>query len=106
MPKYLATANFTPEGLKGMRAGGAASRVQMNRVAIESLGGTLECYYYAFGEHDVYAVIDLPDDEAAAAASLTVNETGLVRVQVVKLLTGEQVDVALSRTPDYRPPTA
>jgi uncharacterized protein with GYD domain len=106
MPKYLAMAKFSAEALKGLRAAGAAKRVEVNRTAIESLGGKLECYYYAFGDHDVYAVIDLPDDEAATAASLTVNETGLISVQVVKLLTAEQVDDALSRSPNYQPPTS
>lgn len=105
MPKYLAMAKFTADALKGLRAAGAAKRVEVNRTAIESLGGKLECYYYAFGEHDVYAVIDLPDDEAAAAASITVNQTGLIAVQVVKLLTAEQVDDALGRSPNYQPPT-
>jgi uncharacterized protein with GYD domain len=105
MPKYLAMAKFSADAVKGLRAAGAAKRVEVNRTAIESLGGKLECYYYAFGEQDVYAVIDLPDDEAAAAASLTVNETGLISVRVVKLLTAEQIDDALSRSPNYQPPT-
>lgn len=106
MPKYLAKAIFSADGLKGLRSAGAASRKDMNRVAIESLGGTLEAFYYAFGEFDLYAIIDLPDDEAAAAASLTVNAAGAVKVELVKLLTPEQVDEALTRTPDYRPPSA
>lgn len=32
-----------------------------------SLGGELECFYLAFGDHDAYVVVDLPDNEAAAA---------------------------------------
>ena len=99
-------AKFSADAVKGLRAAGAAKRVEVNRTAVESLGGKLECYYFAFGEQDVYAVIDLPDDEAAAAASLTVNETGLISVRVVKLLTAEQIDDALSRTPNYQPPTS
>jgi uncharacterized protein with GYD domain len=64
----------------------------------------MEAYYFAFGPFDVVAVIDLPGDEAAAAASLTVNSTGAVHVEVTKLLIAEQVDAALAMTPDYRPP--
>lgn len=75
----------------------------MNRTAIESLGGTLECYYFAFGDHDVFAVIDLPDDESAAAASIAVNTGGAAKVVVTKLLTPAQVDKALSLNPEYRP---
>jgi uncharacterized protein with GYD domain len=104
MPKYLAQGSFTQEGLQGLRQAGAASREQVNRTAVESLGGTLECYYFAFGDHDIIAIVDLPDDEAAAAASIAVNIAGAVKVTVTKLLTPAQVDKAFLLTPDYRPP--
>jgi uncharacterized protein with GYD domain len=52
----------------------------------------------------VYSIFDLPDDEAAAALSMAANETGAVKATVTKLLTAEQVDEALARTVDYRPP--
>jgi uncharacterized protein with GYD domain len=42
---------------------------------IESLGGKLEGFYFAFGDVDVYAVIDLPDNVAAAAVALAINQT-------------------------------
>ncbi len=106
MPKYLAQGSFTSEGLHGLRAGGAVSREQANRAAVESLGGTLECFYFAFGGHDLLAIIDFPDDEAAAAASIAVNAAGAVRVAITKLLTPAQVDKALSLSPTYQPPGA
>jgi uncharacterized protein with GYD domain len=104
MPKYLASGTFTPDGLKGFRTQGAAARIEMNRRAVASLGGTVEAYYFAFGSYDLIAVIDLPDDEAAAAASIAVNEAGAVKVTVTKLLTAAQVDDALTRTVAYQPP--
>ena len=104
MPKYLAKVTFTPEGLKGVRAAGAASRVESGHAVAASLGGTLESYYFAFGDHDVYAILDLPDDEAATAASFPGNESGAIKVTITKLLTAEQVDAALARTVDYAPP--
>jgi uncharacterized protein with GYD domain len=36
------------------------------------LGGSLESFHFAFGDVDAYVVVDLPDDEAAAAAAFTV----------------------------------
>lgn len=104
MPKYLAMVTFTSEGLKGLRSGGAASRVESGHAVAASLGGSLDSYHFAFGDHDAYAILDLPDDEAATAASLAANESGAVKVSVTKLLTAEQVDAALARTVDYTPP--
>ena len=104
MPKYLARSTFTPEALQALRAEGAASRVAAAHALAASLGGTLECYYFAFGADDAIAIVDLPDDRAALAASLAANETGVVRVTVVKLLTVDDFDEARKRTAEYRPP--
>ena len=104
MPKYLFQLSFTPDGLKGVREGGAASRVESGHAVAASLGGTMECYYFAFGDHDGYGIMDLPDDEAATAVSVTANASGALQVSVTKLLTAEQVDEAFTRTVDYSPP--
>lgn len=89
---------------RAVRKTGAASRVEAARIAAASVGGTMECYYFAFGDVDVYAVLDLPDDEAAVALSVTASATGMMRAEVTKLLTAEQVDAAFTRGVDYRPP--
>lgn len=104
MPKYLARAKFNEKGLEALRSSGAASRLEAGRIGAASLGGTMECYYFAFGEDDAYTILDLPDDEAATSLSVAANASGLVTVRVTKLLTAEQVDEAFGRAPDYRPP--
>lgn len=104
MSKYLGMAKFTPEGLKAIRQGGAASRISMGEALAASLGGTQECYYLAFGGVDAYAILDLPDDEAAASLSLAINEAGFSQVSLVKLLTVDQIDEAFKRSPAYVPP--
>jgi len=64
----------------------------------------MECFYFAFGDDDAYAIFDLPDDEAATALSVAANAAGYSAVHITKLLTAEQVDEAFRRNPDYRPP--
>jgi uncharacterized protein with GYD domain len=49
-------------------------------------------------------VVDLPDNEAAAAIALAVNTSGAATVKTTVLLTPEQVDEAAKRSVDYRPP--
>ncbi|MEA3217651.1 MAG: hypothetical protein QOJ19_3807 [Acidimicrobiia bacterium] len=104
MPKYLAKVSYTPEGLAGLRKAGAVARVKMGEAAVASVGGTQECMYFAFGDDDVIAILDLPDDEAAAALSLVIGASGSATGTTTKLLTAEQVDEAFRRTVDYRPP--
>jgi uncharacterized protein with GYD domain len=69
---------------------------------IESLGGKLEGFYFAFGDVDVYAVIDLPDNVAAAAVAL--DQTGVVAGKTVVLIPPEDMDKAAKKAVDYRPP--
>ena len=71
---------------------------------VRSVGGELECIYFEFGDHDALAIVELPDNEAAAAMSLIENSTGALRVTTTVLLTPEQVDEASHRAVSYRPP--
>lgn len=104
MPAYMIRATYTLDGLHGLLEEGGSGRRKSIETLVSSLGGHLESIHWAFGEKDVYVVCDLPDDEAAAAASLRVSASGMVRSDVVKLLTAEQVDTATDRQLEYRPP--
>jgi len=104
VPKYLFEASYSVDGVKGVqRAGGTSRREAISAVA-ESVGGRLESFYFAFGERDVYTVVDLPDNESATAVALTVNSSGAVRVRTTVLVTPEEVDAAAKRSVEYRPP--
>ena len=104
MAKYLFLASFTADGLQGLKKAGAASRVAAVGEMCTSAGGTLESYYFAFGDVDVFATVDLPDDEAAAAVAFAVASSGAVKLSTVKLLTVDEADAALGRSVTYRPP--
>ena len=106
MPKYLIEASYTLEGVKAVRSSGGTSRRDAITELAESVGGRLESLYFAFGDHDVYVIADLPDNESAAAVALTVNSAGGAAVRTVVLLTPEEVDAAAKRSVDYRPPGA
>ena len=104
MPKYLIEASYSPEGVAGVRSKGGSSRRDAVAKSVEGLGGKLESFYFAFGEADVYAVADLPDNEAAAAVALAVNAGGGAAAKTVVLLTPEEIDAAAQRSVDYTPP--
>jgi uncharacterized protein with GYD domain len=106
MPKYLIEASYTLEGVKGLQRAGGSSRRDAVATVAESVGGRLESFYFAFGDRDVYTIVDLPDNESATAVALTVNASGAVTVRTTVLLTPEEVDAAAKRSVDYRPPGA
>ena len=106
MPYFLFEASYTADGVKGLQSEGGTSRRDAIAKVAESVGGRLESLYFAFGERDLYTVVELPDNESATAVALTVNASGAVRVRTTVLLTPEEVDAAAKRSVEYTPPGA
>jgi uncharacterized protein with GYD domain len=104
MPKYLVNASYTQTGVQGILKEGGSSRRDFIGKLLSDLGGSLEAFYFAFGDTDVVAIADLPDNEAVAALSMAVGASGAVRVTTTVLLEPEQIDAATKRTVQYRPP--
>ncbi len=95
--------------LYGRRDEGPAQRRRLkSREAVEqftkALGGRMEAFYYAFGDEDVYAIADMPDNATMAACALAINASGAVKVKTTVLLTAEEVDQATKMTANYRAP--
>ena len=104
MPKYLFHGSYTEEGLRGLLKEGGTKRREALKQAVESLGGTLEAFYYAHGDNDFYFIADNPDNVNVIAASLIANASGTVKVKTIVLITPEEVDEAVKKTMDWRPP--
>jgi uncharacterized protein with GYD domain len=104
MPKYLAVASYTSEGIKGLtKAGGVSRRTVVDKL-LKSLGGHLEAFYFAFGENDAYLILDVPDNLTAAAISLAVAGAGATRMKTIELLTPEEIDQAMKKHVHYEAP--
>ena len=106
MPKYLFKGSFTLDGIRGVKAKGGSARRQALEEAARSVGGSLESFYFAFGEDDFYVTADLPDNAAAMAVALAVCSGGGGRTNTVTLLTPEELDAAAAQEVGYRPPGA
>jgi len=104
MPKYLVQASYLGDGVQGLRQeGGSARRAVVEKVC-SSVGGTLDAFYYAFGEADVITIIDLPDNVTAAGIALLIGASGKVDIKTTVLLSPEEIDAAVKVGGDYRPP--
>ncbi len=104
MAKFLVKASYSAEGAKGVQSAGGSSRRDAIAEMAKGLGGSVESFYFAFGETDAYVVLDLPDNRSAAAASMAVNAAGAATSEVVVLLSPEDVDEAAKLSVDYRSP--
>jgi uncharacterized protein with GYD domain len=104
MPKYLVQGSYTDQGLKGLlKEGGSKRRAMVEQLAKE-LGGKLEAFYYAFGTDDFVIILELPSNMDMAATAIVAGASGTVKSRVTVLMTPEDVDQAVKRNVDFRPP--
>lgn len=106
MPKYMWKVSYTEAGIQGVMRQGAADRAAQIAKITAANGGTLEGFYFAFGDTDAYVIAELPGDTTAAAISLAVGSSGTAGIQTVKLLTPGEVDEAIAIQTGYVPPGA
>lgn len=104
MPKYLVAGTYLGEGVKGLLKEGGTSRRAAVEQLTKSLGGSLEAAYYAFGEVDIYLIVDMPDQASMASLALTAAASGMVTTKTTVLIPVEEVDKAAKLSPVYRPP--
>ncbi|MGQ0824255.1 MAG: GYD domain-containing protein [Actinomycetota bacterium] len=104
MPKYLLIVSYTADGTKGiLKDGGVARRDAVAKMLAE-VGGQLDSLHFAFGEDDVYAICDLPDNATAAGIGLKLGASGAVTARTVVLLSPEEIDRATKVNFNYQPP--
>ncbi len=104
MPKYLFQASYTRKGVKGLLKDGGSKRAKVVDGLVTSAGGTLEAYYFAFGDNDVYCIAEFPDEAAAAAVSLAVSAKGALTVKTTVLIEPATMDAAVKKSVSYTKP--
>ena len=108
MPLYLTRFSYTPETWTRLM-GNPEDRREAARSYIESVGGKLHGFWYAFGEHDGYNLWEAPDNVSMAAVAVAIGSGGALRsLETTVLLTVEETLDALRRAAQirYRPPGA
>lgn len=106
MPRYLLKIRYSVEGINGVRKDGGTVREAAARKLIESVGGKMHSFDFAFGEHDLYAVCEAPSNAAVANAATMVSASGGATVETVVLLTPSEVDEAVRGSVEYTKPGA
>ena len=106
MPMYLTRFSYTP-ATWGRLIENPEDRRKAASTYIESVGGKLHGFWYAFGERDGVTLWEAPDNVAMAAVALAIGGGGaLSPMETTVLLTVEETLEALTRaqTVGYRPP--
>jgi uncharacterized protein with GYD domain len=108
MPLYLTRFSYTPETWARL-IGNPEDRRQAAQEYIESVGGKLHGFWYAFGERDGYNLWEAPDNVSMAAVALAIGSGGaLSSIETTVLMTVDETIEALRKAGQigYRAPGA
>ena len=108
MPLYLTRFSYTPETWARLIENPEDRRLAA-QTYIESVGGTLHGFWYAFGPQDGYTLWEAPDNVSLAAVALAINSGGAIgELETTVLLTVDETIEALRKAQQvqYRPPGA
>lgn len=106
MPLYLSKFNYTPETWARL-VGDPEDRRRAAQDYIESVGGKLHGFWYAFGAYDGYTLWEAPDNVSMAAVALAISAGGaLGSLETTVLLTVDETIDALRKAGQvkYRAP--
>lgn len=106
MPLYLSKFSYTPETWARLTKNPEDRRAAA-RAYIESVGGTLHGFWYAFGTHDGYNLWEAPDNVSMAAVALAIAGGGaLSSFETTVLISVEDTLAALRKAGEiaYRAP--
>ena len=102
MALYLFRFGYTPEAWAALIASPEDRRNTLASRIFGTFGGRLEGFWYAFGEQDGFALVDLPDTVSAVAASAAVSATGSFRrLDTTVLITVDEMIEALQRAKEF-----
>jgi uncharacterized protein with GYD domain len=109
MPHFMFRGRYAPLSLTAM-VSNPQDREAAARTLVESLGGKLDCFFFAFGREDFVSIIEAPDDVAMAAMALAVSASGgFSEVSTTKLMTSREAMHAMEAAQDvvavYDPPS-
>jgi uncharacterized protein with GYD domain len=106
MPYYLFQASYTSTALAAL-CKKPRNREGVIRSLVQNLGGKLEGAWLAFGDYDVVAVLNMPNNVGAAAVSLAAAAGGALKsAKTTPLLKFSEGVAALKKASraGYRPP--
>ncbi len=84
MLKYIVLGKWTDQGRKTLDE--ASERIKSIKSLVEELNGSLSLYY-TFGEYDLVAIIQLPDEDSMARVLIKINSMQSVTTKTLRAWT-------------------
>ena len=82
MSTYILLSRFTAQGIQNIKDG--PERLEAAKKALKGLGAELKDFYLVMGQYDAVVVVEAPDDETIAKASIAIGSLGNVRMESMR----------------------
>lgn len=108
MAQFMLQVGYTADAWKA-QVQNPQNRLELLRPVLQELGGSMETGWFTFGDYDIVAIIDMPDNVSAAAFSIAAAAGGAVKsIKTTPLLSIEEGIEAMRRAASsgYKPPAA
>lgn len=106
MARFMFKLSYSKDGMQGVMKEGAVNRRTFIEKMAGEMGGSITSFDFAFGDTDLYAIAEMPDQIAAAAVATAVGASGTGSIETVVLLSAEDIDRAIDKHAPYRAPGA
>ncbi len=97
MPGYIILANWTQKGVAEVKD--SPERMKQGRAIVEKLGGKVVGMWVTMGEYDGVIVVDMPNDQAAAAFALGLASQGTAATQTMRAFSEDEFAQLVAKLP-------
>jgi uncharacterized protein with GYD domain len=97
MPRYVSLIDWTAEGVANFKD--SVDRYEAAEQQFEQIGVRFVDVYWTLGEHDIVAVLEAPDDEAATAALLATASQGNIRTKTMRAFSRDEMRAVIDKAP-------
>jgi uncharacterized protein with GYD domain len=96
MPHYMFQGRYATQAIKAM-VDNPQDRETAARALVEAAGGQMHGFFFCFGQDDLVAIVEFPDDTAMASCAMVLGASGaLAGGATTKLLTSSEAQSAMS----------
>ena len=88
MATYFVMFRFTQKGIEHVKQ--VPARVEAAKELFRNLGANVNKFYALVGQYDTVFIVDAPDDETVAKASLALSSLGNVRSEIMRAFSEEE----------------
>ncbi len=95
MNRYLILANFTDQGIKGIKD--TTKRAKGFRDLATKMGASIDDIYWTLGQYDVVLIMTAPNDETVTSILLKAGSLGNLKSQTLRAFDEQEMEAILSK---------